>query len=74
MSAAGYDTYKVDIHYDTESNNWYSTSEDIPGFVAGANSLDLLLQESNLTIYDLLGVNDFNVQFRMNHEREVHYG
>jgi hypothetical protein len=67
-------TYNVDIHHDDEDNIWYSTSKDIPGFVAGANSLDLLIQESNLTIYDLLGVSDFKVQFTMNYEHEVHYG
>ncbi|MDR1326464.1 MAG: DUF1902 domain-containing protein [Treponema sp.] len=67
-------TYNVDIHHDDEDNIWYSTSKDIPGFVAGANSLDVLIQESNLTIYDLLGVSDFKVQFTMNYEHEVHYG
>ncbi|MDR2447985.1 MAG: DUF1902 domain-containing protein [Treponema sp.] len=67
-------TYNVDIHHDDEDNIWYSTSKDIPGFVAGANSLDLLIQESNLTIYDLLEVSDFKVQFTMNYENEVHYG
>lgn len=66
--------YKMDIHFDKESNQWYSTSEDVPGFVAGANSLDLLLQESSLTIYDLLGEETFEVQFNMHHERAIHYG
>ncbi|MDR1147188.1 MAG: DUF1902 domain-containing protein [Spirochaetaceae bacterium] len=67
-------TYTVYIHHDDEDNIWYSTSKDIPGFVAGASSLDLLIQESNLTIYDLLGVSNFKVQFIMNYENEVHYG
>ncbi|MDR1073175.1 MAG: DUF1902 domain-containing protein, partial [Treponema sp.] len=56
-------TYNGDIHHDDEDNIWYSTSKDILGFVAGANSLDALIQESNLTIYDLLGAPDFKVQF-----------
>jgi hypothetical protein len=67
-------TYKVAIHHDDEDDIWYSASKDMPGLVAGANSLDMLIQESNLTIYDLLGASDFKVQFTMNCEHEVHYG
>jgi hypothetical protein len=60
--------YHVEIHHDDEDGVWYSTCKDVPGFAAEASSLEALMHESYLTIYNLLGISEFTVKYTISPE------
>ena len=50
-------TYNVSCTWDAEAGVWYATSEDIPGLVAEAESLESLIEELRILAPDLLELN-----------------
>jgi hypothetical protein len=67
-------TYLVNITYDPESDHWHAIGENVKGLVMGAGSVDLLIERTNLALSDLLEINDFDIEYRMNHKMKVKYG
>jgi hypothetical protein len=67
-------TYIVNISYDEESDHWHAVGENLKGLVMGAGSLDLLIERTNLALSDLLELNDFSVEYKMDHKVRVTYG
>ena len=49
--------YNVHCAWDAEANVWIATSEDVPGLVAEADTLEKLTEEVKLLVPDLLELN-----------------
>lgn len=67
-------TYVVNITYDSESDHWHAIGENVKGLVMGAGSVDLLMERTNLALSDLLEINNFEVEYRLNHKMSIQYG
>jgi hypothetical protein len=65
--------YKVNITYDEESDHWNAIGENANVFMC-ARSVDLLIDRTNLALSDLLGINQFEIEYILNHRMEVNYG
>ena len=50
-------TYNVSCTWDAEAGVWYATSEDVPGLVAEADTLESLIEELKIFAPDLLELN-----------------
>ncbi len=50
-------TYTVRCAWDAEAGVWTATSEDVPGLVAEADTVDDLTREVKLLVPDLLELN-----------------
>ena len=49
--------YNVQCAWDAEASVWIATSEDVPGLVAEADTLEKLTEEVKLLVPDLLELN-----------------
>jgi len=47
-------TYEVDAHWDSEAGVWVAESEDIPGLVTEAESLNDSLEKIRILVPELL--------------------
>ena len=50
-------TYNVSCTWDAEAGVWYATSNNVPGLVAEADSLETLFDEVRLLVPKLLELN-----------------
>ncbi len=50
-------TYRVQAFWDAEAGVWVATSDDVPGLVAEASTLEGLLDDIRALIPDLLELN-----------------
>ena len=49
--------YRIQADWDAETRVWTATSEDVPGLVIEAETLDALVDEAKLLVPDLLELN-----------------
>ncbi len=49
--------YNVQVRWESEVGVWVAQSEDVPGFVAEAESLNVLAKKLRVLIPELLGLN-----------------
>ncbi len=49
--------YQVDAHWDSEAGVWVAGSEDIPGFVAEAESMNALVEKVRVLVLELFELN-----------------
>jgi predicted RNase H-like HicB family nuclease len=69
-------TYEVEAHWDSEAGVWVAESEDIPGLVTEAESLNGLVEKIRLLVPELFELNGglepgqkaVNVLVRAHHE------
>jgi len=69
-------TYEVEAHWDPEAGVWVAESEDIPGLVAEAESLNGLIEKIRVLVPELFALNGglepgqkvVNVLVRAHHE------
>ena len=69
-------TYHVQARWDSEAAVWVAESEDIPGFVAEAESMNVLVERVRVLVPELLELNGglepgqkiINVLVRAHHE------
>jgi predicted RNase H-like HicB family nuclease len=69
-------TYEVEAHWDSEAGVWVAESEDIPGLVTEAESLNDLVEKIRLLVPELFELNGglepgqktVNVLVRAHHE------
>ena len=50
-------TYRVNCTWDAEARVWYATSDDVPGLVAEADTLESLIEDVKLLTPELLELN-----------------
>ena len=46
-------TYEVEAHWDSEAGVWVAESEDIPGLVAEAESMNALVEKVRVLVPEL---------------------
>lgn len=51
-------TYEVRAHWDAEAGVWWAESDDVPGLVAEAETLEQLVAELRLLVPELLEANE----------------
>lgn len=51
-------TYEVRAHWDAEAGVWWAESDDVPGLVAEAETLEQLVAELRLLVPELLKLNE----------------
>jgi len=69
-------TYEVEVHWDSEAGVWVAESDDIPGLVAEAESINALVEKVKVLVPELfelnggleLGQKTINVLVRAHHE------
>jgi predicted RNase H-like HicB family nuclease len=69
-------TYEVDAHWDSEAGVWVAESDDIPGLVAEAESMNALVEKVRVLVPELFELNgglepgqkSVNVHVRAHHE------
>ena len=69
-------TYEVEAHWDAEAGVWVAESEDIPGLVAEAESVNALVEKIRVLVPELFALNGglepgqkvVNVLVRAHHE------
>jgi predicted RNase H-like HicB family nuclease len=69
-------TYQVEAHWDSEAGVWVAESEDIPGLVAEAESVNALVGKIRVLVPELFELNGglepgqkvVNVLLRAHHE------
>ncbi len=69
-------TYEVEVHWDSEAGVWVAESDDIPGLVAEAESMNALVEKVKVLVPELfelnggleLGQKTINVLVRAHHE------
>jgi predicted RNase H-like HicB family nuclease len=69
-------TYQVEAHWDSEAEVWVAESEDIPGLVAEAESVNALVEKIRVLVPELFELNGglepgqkvVNVLVRAHHE------
>ncbi len=49
--------YRIQADWDPEAKVWTATSEDVPGLVVEAETLDALVDEAKLLVPELLELN-----------------
>jgi len=49
--------YHVDVEWDDEAEVWVASSEDVPGLVTGADTLEALIEKLKIVIPELLDAN-----------------
>ena len=49
--------YHVDVGWDDEAEVWVASSEDVPGLVTGADTLEALIEKLKIVIPELLDAN-----------------
>jgi predicted RNase H-like HicB family nuclease len=68
------DAYDILARWDSEAGVWVAGSEDVPGLVAEAESLNLLAQKLKIRIPELLEANGVSsegpVRFHVRYEHE----
>ncbi|MBD2432808.1 MULTISPECIES: DUF1902 domain-containing protein [Fischerella] len=50
-------TYKVEAFWDAEAEVWVATSEDVPGLVTEASTIETLMQKLKVMIPELIQLN-----------------
>lgn len=50
--------YKVKLFWDSETDVWIATSDDIKGLVLESGSLDVLIERVRMTVPELLRLNN----------------
>ncbi len=50
-------TFKVDAFWDSEAEVWVATSDDVPGLVTEASTIEILAQKLRVIIPELLILN-----------------
>ena len=72
-------TYRVNCTWDAEARVWCATSDDVPGLVAEADSLESLIEEVKLLAPELLELNcglrgpaDVSLVVTSQREEQVH--
>jgi site-specific recombinase XerD len=67
--------YIISVYPDPDVENlWRAVGENFRGLVMSAYSIDVLIERTNLAVSDLLGLNKFNVEYRMTYNAEVNFG
>jgi hypothetical protein len=67
--------YIISVYPDPDVENlWCAVGENFRGLVMSAYSIDVLIERTNLAVSDLLGLNKFNVEYRMTYNAEVNFG
>jgi predicted RNase H-like HicB family nuclease len=51
-------TYKVEAFWDCEAEIWVATSEDVPGLVTEASTIEALMQKLRVMIPELIEMNE----------------
>jgi predicted RNase H-like HicB family nuclease len=49
--------YHINVEWDEEGQVWLATSEDVPGLVTGAETLEALIEKLRLAVPELLEEN-----------------
>lgn len=49
--------YRIEAKWDADAKVWTATSDDVPGLVVEAQTLDALVEETKLVVPDLLELN-----------------
>lgn len=67
------DEYQVDAFWDGEAGVWVATSEDLPGLVTEAETVEMLMDKLRVMIHELMAVSGHapmaEVPFRLRMER-----
>lgn len=50
-------TYRIDARWDPEAQVWVATSEDVPGLVTEAESIEILTRKLRVMVPELLVAN-----------------
>ena len=50
-------TYTVKAEWDAESSTWVASSDDVPGLVTGADTLEELVEKLHVLVPEMLEVN-----------------
>jgi hypothetical protein len=61
-------TYRVNVWWSDEDKSWLAEGENFRGLAMQANSLDLLVERTNLAISDLLEIDEFQVEYLVKSE------
>lgn len=65
--------YRVDAFWDDEAGVWVATSEDVPGLVTEAETVDALMEKLRIMIPELIGSSAAEpgtpIPFRLHMER-----
>jgi predicted RNase H-like HicB family nuclease len=70
--------FQVAAHWDPEARVWWAESDDVPGLVAEAETLDAMTSDLRELVPELLrinlGLNEKSIQFRLVADRveDVH--